>query len=202
MAFQSVPETAEIVIKYTGSGSNMVNVFAARRIGGYTLQQLQDLADGIDTEVGLEWLPLQTEDVDYVSTTVRGLENENDLEAVSTSNAGPGEVIEPGNAGNVTFAVKKASGLTGRSARGRLYWIGLVQSNLATNLNQLDTAPAAAIVDAVDEMRLRIGTEGWAPVIISRFKDGVKRDTGETFNWNSSESVNIDVDSQRRRLLS
>lgn len=201
MAFQAVPDTVEIVIEYLVDESVSVNVFGAELAGGYTLTDLENLADAVDAVVVADWLPAQVEDAVYVSTTVRGLAAENDLEAVNTDGAGGGGLIEIGSPGNVTFAVKKVSGKTGRSARGRTYWIGMQRSGLTANLNRMDASAAAAIVGAVDALRAGIVTEGWAPVIISRFSGGVKRAQGVTFTWIDSVSVDLNVDSQRRRLL-
>lgn len=201
MAFQSVPESVEIVVEYLVDESVSVNVFGARLTGGYVLTDLESLADAVDALIVSDWLPAQVEDADYVSTTVRGLESENDLEAVNVDGAGPGTLVEIGSPGNVTFAVKKVSGKTGRSARGRTYWIGMPRSALTANLNRLDASAAAIIVAAVDDLRVAIVTEGWLPVIISRFAGGIKRDEGETFTWIDTVSVDLNVDSQRRRLL-
>jgi hypothetical protein len=200
MAFQKVQESAEIVIAYTGSGSNMVNVVGAHKVGGYVLADLTSMAAAVDAMVTLEWLPIQTNDVTYVSTTVRGLDKENDLEAVDATGTAAGGDIEKGEPGNVTIAIKKASGFTGRSARGRLYWIGMISSALGTDLNIVDPTPLAEIVAAVDDLRLTIIAEGWLPVIISRFAGGVKRTDGAVFSWLTSTAVGNTVDSQRRRL--
>lgn len=202
MVFQPLPDTAEIVIKYTGFGSNMFNVLAAHKAGGYDLADLESLAAAVDALVAADWLEIQTEDVSYVSTTVRGLASENDLEATDVTSAGPGEVVDIGMSGNVTFAIKKASGFTGRSARGRLYWIGMSRGQLSANKNRVDATAVAAIVAACELMRGGIVTEGWTPVIVSRWANGVKRaPTGEVFPWNSSVAVDDEVDSQRGRLL-
>lgn len=201
MAFQSVPETAEIVINYFGNSSNMVNVVAAKKVGGYTLADIQSLAAAVGVSVVAQFLPEQSLKVAYVSTVVRGLQNENDLEATDTVGAGPGGLVDVGTAGNVTLSIKKSSGFTGRSARGRMYWIGMSTTILTANKNRVDQAAADNLVAKVEALRLAIVTEGWAPVIISRFALGVKRVTGVTFPWDSTSSVNLDVDSQRRRLI-
>lgn len=202
MVFQPLPDTAEIVIKYLGYGSNMYNVLAAHKAGGYDLADIESLAAAVDALVAADWLEIQTEDVSYVSTTVRGLSAENDLEATDATSAGSGEVIDLGLSGNVTFAVKKVSGFTGRSARGRLYWIGMTRAQLQSNKNRVDSASVTAIVAACELMRGGIVTEGWTPVIVSRWSQGVLRTpTGEVFPWNSSVAVDDEVDSQRGRLL-
>lgn len=200
MAFQSVPETAEIVIQYFGNNETFNNVLQARLPGGYVQADLTLLALTVNNAVANDWLPIQTVDAVYIQTLVRGLEFVNDLEAVNGSGTGPGEVLTIGLPGNVTFSVKKGSGLTGRAARGRLYWIGLPAADLQANENLLTIVASDAIEAAVESMRSKITSTVWNAVIVSRFLDGVLRPTGATFNWTTTNAVNINVDSQRRRL--
>jgi len=200
MAFQAVPDTAEIVVNYSGNGSTMANVFHAKKSGGYILADIVALADAVDAVIVADWLVRQADCFSYVSTVVRGLDEENDLEATNTDGAGPGAVATVGQPTNVTFSVKKTSGLTGRSARGRAYWIGMPAADLAADENTLDAGAVTAIVAAIDEIRIEIATAGWIPSIVSRFTNNAKRITGVTFEWTDSSAVNNVVDSQRRRL--
>ncbi len=160
MAFQSVPSTAEIVIQYRQNSQDLLNVLYGFKPGGYDLTTLGQLANSIDNAVGASWLPEQTLDTSYISTTVRGLEFENDQEVVDSANAGPGIELSPGLPGNVTLAVKKGSGLTGRSARGRLYWIGMRRDQLSSDENILLAVEATAIVAAVEAMRVATAVLG------------------------------------------
>lgn len=200
MAFQSVPETAAVIIEYLQNGENVINTVYARKPGGYTLTTLGQLANSVDNAVAADWLPIQTEDTAYVRTIVRGLENQEDLEVEDSGGAGPGEVIIRGLPNNVTLSIKKTSGLTGRTARGRLYWIGLAISQLSTDENVVVAADVTAIVAAVEAIRTSLAVLGWFPVLVSRFLDGVKRDEGTTLAWVDSVAVNANVDSQRGRL--
>lgn len=200
MAFQAVPDTAEIVIKYNLSLEPMFNVLHARRVGGYTILALQELADAMDLSVAAEWLPIQTDQAVYQEVVVRGLAVENDLEAMANLSAGPGLKLSTGQPGNVTLSVKKSSGFTGRSARGRLYWIGMPRDNLSTNANVIKALDRTAIVDGVEGLRVDILATSWLPVIVSRFTGGVKRPTGITFDWTTTSSVDDNIDSNRRRL--
>ncbi len=202
MAFQSVPDTVEIVILYSGNSVEVANVMNAHKLGGYAIADIISLANVVDDEISLAWLPIQINGWTYLSTTVRGLDTINDLEATNTDSTGPGLVVGNALPGNVTISIKKSSGLTGRSARGRLFWIGLAQANLDPNENLVLTAAVTAAVAAVEAVRARIETAGWSPVIVSRFLDGVKRPTGATFPWIDTVAVNENVDSQRGRLLS
>ena len=74
------------------------------------------------------------------------------------------------------------------------------EGDLATNENQVSTTDAAAILAAVEAIRVAINASGWAAVIVSRFAGGAQRAVGITFLWIASALVNTFVDNQRRRL--
>lgn len=202
MAFQAVPDTAEIIIRYVQNFEEMVSTLHARQAGGYTLGELTTLATAVDAEIPVTWLPAQTVDAVYQSTTVRGLAFENDQEVTVNTSSAAGDRAAAGLPGNVTFSIKKGSGLTGRSARGRLYWIGLSRDQLSANENVLGAVAVTDVVNALDQMRLAIITAGWQPAIVSRFSGGVKRVVGVTFDWSTVSAVDDNMDSQRRRLAS
>ena len=201
MAFQAVPDCAEIVITYQGHGKQFKNVVHASKLGGYDLGDLVALASAVDVAVSANWLPIQSVDYAYVSSTARGLALENDQEWVNTTGAGAGVKSSAALPDNVTLSIKKSSGLTGRTARGRLYWIGTALEDLATNESMYTLTATDAIVDAVNDVRIAITASVWTAAIVSRFLDNVKRTTGVFFEWKDCVAVDGDVDSQRRRLL-
>lgn len=202
MAFQKVTDVAEIDHIFTLNGVTVQNVHYARLPGGYTQTDLQALADAVD---GVFLTTFQTEvppEVDYIRTEVRGLAVENDLTAVASAGAGTGTHVGESLPSQVTFAIKKMSGLTGRSARGRTFWIGVAQTELqGASQNLLVAAYAALLVANVDFVRIIIAGVGlWEPVLVSRFLDKVKRSEGKTFPWTTTTNVDLRVDTHRGRL--
>lgn len=202
MAFQSVPDTAEIDMIFTLNGVAAQNVFYAERAGGYVKADLDALAAQIDLQWDGTWKALQNGEVSYLRTEVRGLDVENDLVVTDNTSAGVGIKVGAALPNNVTFAVKKESGLSGRSARGRCFWIGVPTAELeSTDENQIKAAYITSMVAAVDDIREGIvALTGWTPVLVSRFQGGAKRTTGKTFPWISSTNVDTRVDTQRGRL--
>lgn len=202
MAFQAVLDTAEINMIFSQNGVTVQNTHYARLPGGYNQIDLQALADKIDTLFLITFVTEVTNETIYLRTEVRGLANENDL--VATQNAGTAPGTHTGNnlPNNVTFAIKKSSGLTGRSARGRIFWIGVPRTELdGLDENLLIAAYAAQIVADIDFIRVSIATVGlWEPVLVSRFTNGAKRPTGTTFPWISTSNVDLIVDTHRGRL--
>ncbi len=202
MAFQPVVDTVEIDIIYTQHGEAMQNVFYAKLPGGYVLADLAALAVGIDAQVQGTWKAQQVIEAFYSRVEVRGLAVQNDLIATNNTSAGVGVLLGGALPNSVTLAVKKESGLTGRSARGRCYWIGASLGKLKpSDENEFQTVYVDDIVFAVDSIRMQIPSIGlWEAVLVSRFSEGVPRATGLTFDWNSSVAVNEVVDTQRGRL--
>lgn len=202
MAFQSVPDVAQVSIIFKQNGITMQNSFYAHHPGGYSLANLEALAAEIDARVDGNFKVRQPIECEYLRTEVRGLDTENDLVAENSDNAGFGLDNADPLPNNVTFAIKKQSGLTGRSARGRAYWIGIPNDKLtASNENILTTAYVDFIVAAIDAMRTGIEVVGtWEAVLVSRFANGVKRTEGVTFPWVSTTFIDRTVDTQRGRL--
>lgn len=202
MAFQAVPDTVEVDIIYTLNGETVQNVFYAELPGGYTLADLSALANVMDAQVQGTWKAQQPVEAVYVRTEVRGLAVVNDLIASNNSNAGPGVKVGGVFPNNVTFSVKKTSGLTGRSARGRTYWIGVSNAESpGGDENFLTATYVAGIVNAVDSIRNSMdATPLWVPVLVSRFTGGLERPTGVTFPWVDTLAVDDRLDTHRGRL--
>lgn len=202
MAFQPVINTAEIDVIYTLNLEVCQNVFYAKFGGAYTQANLQALADAVGGAVQGNWLPLQPPEAAFIRTEVRGLTIENDFFAISLIGAGSGGDIVEAYPNNVTFSIKKASGLTGRSARGRTYWIGIPQDKTsAPDENHITDAYRDALVLAVSAIKDTINAEfNWDAVLVSRFSGGVKRPTGVTFDWATTLAVDKRIDTQRNRL--
>ena len=170
--------------------------------GGYTLPDLQAIADIVDLQIQGTWKPNQPPEAIYLRTEVRGLAFQNDLIATQNLSQGPGVATSNALPNNVTFSIKKQSPLTGRSARGRTYWIGIPNGQIdPVNENLINAAFAAAIVSSVGDIRNAINSVGlWKAVLVSRFTGGVVRPVGVTFDWVSETNVDLRVDTLRTRL--
>ncbi len=200
MAFQQVVDTAEVSIIFQQNNEILANVFHAKKTGGYNQSDIDDLADAVDDLVLSELIPEMTLNCEYLRTEVRGLDNENDLTATNATNTGSGTDGSAGLPNSVTLSLKKSSGLTGRSARGRWYFAGMPANALSTDENQFIQASADDALAAVEGLRLGVNVTDWTAVIVSRFTGGAARTAGLTFPWIATVLVNRFVDTQRRRL--
>lgn len=202
MAFQAVPDTAEIDVIFTNNSVGLQNSYYAELPGGYLQSNLQALADTVDLVVGTSWLLELPPESNYVRTEVRGLAVENDLTAQQNLSAGPGTNVSATMPNQVTFSIKKTSGLTGRSARGRTYWAAIPSAMVdPADENFLLAVEAAKLVANVEFLRTNlIGLALWNPVLVSRFSGGAQRAIGVTFPWTGTSNVDLRIDTLRGRL--
>lgn len=199
MAFQSVPDCAEAVIKATCGGKPIANVLGFYKAGGYDLAAVTDLADLIDAAIGTDYIPILHDGVNYVETVVRGLENVNDFEATANANAGLGSLTGAPLPNNVSLCVTLRSGLTGRSARGRFY---AMPTNAAqqSGLNTFSSSYALDVEAFLTTIKAGASGIGWTMAIISRWHDNAKRAAGVYFPVTTLGARNFLMDSQRGRL--
>lgn len=99
---------------------------------------------------------------------------------------------------NVTVAVKKGTGLVGRSFRGRTYHIGLTEANV--DGNRINASTVTLLTNAYDALREPLGVV--IPVdmvVLSEWSGGVQRAAGVATPV-TAIAVDPVIDSQRRRL--
>lgn len=109
-----------------------------------------------------------------------------------------GSVVAQSASGNVTFAVKHTTGLTGRANRGRWYIVGLpldVGGNSSISL-----ALASAFVNAFDNLDAGIAESMIRPVVVHRQVDNVPLTVCTTTEITGHSFTDLNMDSQRRRL--
>lgn len=204
MAYQRVPETAEIRVIFEMMGAEVSCIFHAQKAGGYSQGDLDTLAGTIDANDGPAFAGIMSLHNSYVRTDVRGLDVENDLTASANAGAVVGSLGASSMPRNIAFCVAQRSGLTGRSARGRVYIPGMDRNQIQTTNNASDyvtAAYAAAAVGVVEGLRADIENIGaWNAVIVSRYHEGVKRDEAVTFQWISSDYTSMKVATRRARL--
>jgi len=205
MAFQRVPNTAEISVIYELCGFQLQNTYHAYSVTGYVQADLDFLAAQIDTVPVTGMLADQSDHLDYIRTDVQGLDAENDLKSSNNNHAGPGSVNVWAMPNQVSFCVAKLSGYSGRTARGRVYVIGIPSSyTLHTDgtTNLITSAARAAYEGHVDAFRTTIESIGiWDAVIVSRYHNGSKRAEATTIKWTTTTSNSNKLATMRRRTV-
>jgi len=202
MAFQPVPQGAQFLQRFTSAdgsrflGANIWNLKFVTT--GIDASHLNDAATIIAQTWETDFAPLVPEGVALASIESRSLETEEapyDLLVVGV----PGEVVTPVLPANVTLAVSMRTGATGRSRRGRFYWIQLGESQVGGNT--VDTGLLNNIRDACEALQANLAGVGFTWSILSRTTGGALRTSGVLFPitaWGFTDAL---VDTQRRRIL-
>lgn len=198
MAFQSVPQTAEAVVRYTNNGVISSLTFYGLYPTAYDQTAIDDLAAAVDGWAGTDLRSILAQETAYTTTSVRGLENAVDFFSVNATGAGIGSTTGEQLPGLVAFAVKRITGLAGRSARGRVF-LPVPQNDLGSDENQVAGARVTAYVAALNVLRADMLLAGWTEVVVSRYTLGAARPVGVTYPVTNYLATDTFIDTQRRR---
>jgi len=158
---------------------------------------LDDLLFDLAAVVVSDWLPLLPANVAITSLYARDLETEAAVQAEAPLVGATGSASGAGLPTYVTIAIARKTALTGRSTRGRIFWIALTESQV--NDNTIDSGVQSDIVDAIVAFDAAAALLGYSPVIVSRYNGGSKRVTGVTYpitDWVANDGF---VDTRRSR---
>jgi len=183
---------------YTQYGQELMNVFYFTKTGPWTPGDLTTLAASVATEWTSNIRPQQTNEMTLQS-----------IEATDIAVAGGAQVIHPvgvvgGNSGSgvatgITLAVKFATGLSGRSNRGRMYFIGTPGGAILDN--QYLALYVAGLISALVTFFGNVETTTSSThTVVSYCNNKVWRSTAVTNHVISYLATDNNIDSQRRRL--
>lgn len=198
MAFIPAPNCVQIAVLGNQAGQPCEMTVGAVFPDAYELSDLEALALQVDGWVNEEFLVLIGSDAMYEGISIRGLSSIEDLEENLSEPlpGGSGSVALPAN---VAYCITKRTGVTGRSARGRMYAFA-VPADAAEDVRHLSAAYQTAYQDAWDTLTGYITTAGFAPVVISYYTEGAPRVTASIRLITSFQARDTRLDTQRRRL--
>lgn len=199
--FIPIPNTASVEMIYSLYSDVVENCFSVSSNTPFTLTLLQELRAVFDT-----W---------HATSFVGDLASDTVLQRIRTraldSPSSPTEdyhlpVPRGGSIGgasfpsNVTFAVKLATALAGRSYRGRIYIPSICLG--CAGSNQVTPGAQAAYISSLTTLmtNLTAHNANWQLCVASRYNNGAWRTTGVCTPATGWSAVNSALDSQRRRL--
>jgi hypothetical protein len=200
MAFIPAPGVAEFVARYSSYGNEQLNVHHVKHVDGssWNATQLQAMNSLIANWDLANLASLRVTDFTLQQVTGRDLSTQNGAESSF------GASVAGGDAGgampeNVTFALKKVTGLSGRSFRGRLYHIGIARTHVTADT--VNSTYAASLVTAYDALLTAVAGVANCKYCILRSQSGgaplSPRLGQEVISFTVTDYF---VDSQRRRL--
>jgi hypothetical protein len=195
-----VDKVVEVRMQYSEPGGVAENVLNFRFTTAITGTILSNLATVLHSWFTTTLAPQKSVQVSLTRMILTDLSTATGPQLVYTTG-----LPESGTAGfdvmpgNVTLAVSLRSSLRGRSQRGRIYWIGMVDENVIGD--RVTTGFQAALLAAHQVLISVVFTDICATlVVVSRCHAHAWRTTGQA---TPVESITVDrtLDSQRRRLL-
>lgn len=199
MVFQPAPNTIEVNCRCTLLGERVENTLYFEVAGTPTLADVTGITNMVDLWFTGDLLPLLSSAVVITEIYGRSLAAASAPEFIDTSNAGAdgGQAAAP-MPGNVSWAVKFTTGLTGRSYRGRNFIFGLTEAQVTGN--QLDGSQADLIVAAYENLIADAIAADATWVVLSRIQGGVVLANAIGAPIIGVGYTDLNVDSQRRRL--
>lgn len=201
MPFQPAPDVAEVEIRMSLQGKPVENVLHFISLSGFPwdIGLITQLAQDALAHWADYILPIQCTALTLNSVLARDLSSE----FAPTFEAFPltpvaGTLTGPAMPNQTAVVLTKRSGLTGRSARGRLYHCGFTEDQVSGNF--ILTAYADAVNQGYQDFVQAMADDDAQMVILSRFTGGVERVSGVAFNMISIGLRNERIDSQRRRM--
>lgn len=201
MPFIPCPGVAETEVRMLQGGKQVENVLHWRRAGDadWDAASIEALAERLLLAWADHVLPVQCTGLSLSSILAKSL----DSSIAPFFEAFPlvpvvGTLTGPAISNNVALCLTKRSGLTGRSARGRLYHIGFTEDQMSGNT--LLSAYVSDVVEAYQNMIINMAGSDFEPVILSKYENNAPRTTGIFFLQTTIGARNNRVDTQRRRL--
>lgn len=198
-AFIPVPLAARAVMRYQIFSQIVENVFHFTQETNYTEGDLADLGDAIVSSWNGHIKPLLSTDVtllDVICTAIDapdGPQSTTESGAQGTNSGGGLDTL------GSTLAIKFATGRSGRSFRGRMYWPQLLASDIANN--DVSLVAAGAYIEAISNLMTDVfSSVGSKHVVVSYQHDCAWRTTGVGTLVTGYLVSDFHIDSQRRRL--
>lgn len=199
MAFIPIPNGAEVVVRGTLSGENVVNTFNFTHEGEWGLTELQALVDAVDDQWATNMLPLLSNGYTYVRTDGRDMRTSVGVIATADAGAGAGTVTGGWLPNNCALAVARKTGLAGRAARGRIFLTGIPVS-VESPQNHVTSGFATAVTAVLNGLDVAAQSVNWTEVVAHRVSGGVPLSTAVVYTVLEWLVVDLVLDSMRRRL--
>lgn len=200
MAFIPVPNCVQARIQFLSTTSVFAeNVLYFATSGVPTPTDLEEIGSDLYTWLLDSLMPVTANIWSATGVNLRAMNEEEGISAFFNDGfpiAGGGGAVPAPN--NVSYTVTWSTGLVGRSARGRSYGVGVVNSN-TVNGNRLSDAARDALQLRWEALRADMATAGHALQVVSFFEGGVPRTEGRKLVVLST-NVRFPLATQRRRL--
>jgi len=199
MPFVAVPNCAEFIVRGVVDSQEVNNTFYGVHTTTFDLAMLE-IAAGILSGI---WhddiLPDLSSSYFFAGVHARGLRSTVDIETDYVADAGAGGVGTGALPNNVALAIKRETGLAGRSARGRVY-IGGIPFGERSSTNTINASFADNMVAGLNAIAPAWIAADWIEVIVSRVTNGVPNTPPISRAVTGYLYTDLTADSMRARL--
>jgi hypothetical protein len=202
IVFQAAPNIVQVEMVYTASEQVCENVFHVKTAAAPTLLDLQTIGTTFDAYHLAHLVTSQTSEVFLQRIVMTDLGSISGLRFDHVmSPARQGTAAGNPQPNNVTLALKWGTGLRGRSNRGRTYLIGMSDSLIGSDGQEVTSTALGNLLSAWTPLPVAIAAAGaYTMVVLSRRNGGALRPTGVGIPITDCSAADPFIDSQRRRL--
>lgn len=200
--FIPVLNTASVELIYLANTQTLENIFHVKKGSPYSLADLQALRTIVNNWDAATWATQRSQFCTLQRIRTKALDSlGSPMEDFALPTPRGGAVGAGTLPNNVTFCVKLNTGLTGRCFRGRLYFPGITLGHLNTgNFNEIAAASGTSIVNALNTLLANLATGGHTLGVVSYRVNKAWRSSGVFTPATGWSSIDLHLDSQRRRL--
>jgi len=198
-AFIPAPNTARTRMVYSLDGQVVMNVLYFQAAAPFTFADLVNLNAEVEAAWTAQLKPQQPEELrlEYIEST--SLDADPGFQATHAVGSAGTNGTSPALPSNVTLSISFKTGVTGRSNRGRMFWLQLAEGQVVANevgvvfISTLHTK-IVAFFEAIET-----GTDT-LHAVVSYCNGGAWRSEASVLPVEDYVIVDNIVDSQRRRL--
>lgn len=198
MTFTTFADTAKVAVDFAWNGE-AISVILHFDKSSPTPADFIALAAQVAADWAADIMPELTDEITMGDVTAYDLSSEGAPKYVNSDEDGTaGTKIGDPVPNNTAILISHRTNDTGRSARGRSYIPGLVETDESDGL--LTAAKQALMVTAWGDFITAVAAIGWDFVVAQRFSGGVQLAVG-VVRAVTSEVVRLNLGTQRRRQV-
>lgn len=192
---------ASFELIYTYGGNTVENVMHVHKGSPYSAADLAALRTIVNTWDSTSWVNLRTSGCTLIRIKSKALDSVGSpMEDYYLPTPRVGAIAGTLFPGNVTWAIKLATGLSGRSYRGRLFVPGIGVAVVGVNQNEMAAASAVQYLASLNLLLANLAAGGHTLGVLSYMSGGAWRANGLFTPATGWVQTDLHFDSQRRRL--
>ena len=197
--FIPAPNTARVRMVYLLDGQTVMNVFYFLASAPMVYSDLTNLASEVLSAWQAQLKPQQPEELTLSYIEATSLDAADAFQYVLPVNEAGTNGTSAVLPNNVTLSISFKTGVTGRSNRGRMYWLQLAEGQVVKST--VSPIFLATLMTKIEDFfdAIETGTSTFHS-IVSYCNDGTWRTTASVLPVESYVTVDTNIDSQRRRL--